>query len=204
MKAHIFLIIQKLAAKHILHKGIWRNIYRRIFKPTSADWGKYLGRWGGFKHVGRDVEINFDCNVTDPALVCIGNNVTLSDCNLIGHDPVIHVLCNRFGKALDSAGPINIRDNCFIGHGAIIMPHVTIGPDSIVAAGSVITTDVAAGTVVGGNPAKVICTTQDLADRLEKRSETYPWIDLIRGRELSFDPQIESLLIEKRVKFFFN
>lgn len=191
-KTYALQVIHPLLARHILHKGLWRSIYRRIFNPTNADWGEFLRHWGGFRQIGLHVEINLDCHIKDPGLVSIGNNVTLSDCTLMGKDPVAHAL----GKP-DADGPIQIRDNCFIGHGAIVMPHVTIGPDSVIAAGAVIMDDVAPGIVVGGNPAKMICTTQDLLERLEKRSEAYPWIDLIRTRESSFDPEIEPILVEK-------
>lgn len=52
--------------------------------------------------------------------------------------------------------PIHIGRRCFIGGGSIIMPGVTIGDESIVAAGAVVFDDVPSRTIVGGNPAKVI------------------------------------------------
>src|SRR4249919_3509038 len=68
---------------------------------------------------------------------------------------------------MDSCGyanqPIAIEDSAWTGAGAIISPGVTVGKLGIVAAGSVVTTDVPPFTVVGGNPAKVI-TTIDRAD----------------------------------------
>ena len=53
-------------------------------------------------------------------------------------------------------GVIDIRDNCFIGAGATILPGVTIGPNAIVAAGAVVNSDVPEGKVVGGIPARII------------------------------------------------
>jgi hypothetical protein len=110
----------------------------------------------------------------------------------------------RFGTKLDSVGPIDIRDNCFIGYGAIIMPRVTIGPDSVVAAGAVVVKDVPPGVVVGGNPAKVICTLEELLTKVEERCATYPWIDLIRQRSGEFDPELEPKLKKMRVEHFFG
>lgn len=60
-----------------------------------------------------------------------------------------------FGNRYDK---IRILDNCFIGINVIIMPGVTIGPNSIVGAGSVVTKAVPHESVVVGNPAKILCT----------------------------------------------
>lgn len=184
--------------------GTARGLYRRLCGPSSLEWGSFLARWGGFYSVGSDVSINLGCTVTDPAYTRIGNNVALSACTLLGHDASVRILNNRYGKQLDSVGHIDIRDNCFVGHGAIVMPRVTIGPDSIVAAGAVVTKDVPPGVVVGGNPARVICTTQELLHRVEERSNAYPWIDLVRQRQGSFDPKLEPELVRRRVKHFYG
>ena len=128
----------------------------------------------------------------------------LSDCTLIGHDGVVLLIEHRFGKHLDSVGFIDIKDNCFIGHGAIIMPRVTIGPESIVAAGAVVTKDVPPGTVYGGNPAEFICTTEQLIQRVEARCEAYPWIDLVKQRNGAYDPEVEPLLMAQRRQYFFG
>lgn len=68
-------------------------------------------------------------------------------------------------------GNIEIFDNCFIGAKAIIMYDVKIGPNAIVAAGSVVTKDVPEGVVVGGNPAKIISTVEEVA---RKRANPTP------------------------------
>lgn len=62
-----------------------------------------------------------------------------------------------------SGGNIIIRDNCFIGIGAILCPGVTIGPNSIVGAGSVVVDDVPPDTVVSGNPARFVCSIEKYA-----------------------------------------
>lgn len=66
-------------------------------------------------------------------------------------------------------GPIEVGDNVMIGSQTIIMPGKKIGSYVIIAAGSVITKDVPDGTVVGGNPAKIIGDHYELAQsRLEE------------------------------------
>lgn len=197
-------LITKFLRAYAWRTGRARGLYLRLCRPTSLEWGGFLARWGGFYSVGTDVSINIGCNVTDPAYTRIGSNVALSACTLLGHDASVRILNNRYGKKLDSVGQIDIRDNCFVGHGAIVMPRVTIGPDSIVAAGAVVTKDVPPGVVVGGNPARVICTTLELLQRAEERSNNYPWIDLIRQREGAFDPAIEPELVRRRVAHFYG
>ncbi|MBP2262147.1 acetyltransferase-like isoleucine patch superfamily enzyme [Pseudomonas hunanensis] len=178
--------------------------YKKLFHPNARDWGAYLSRWGKFHSVGSNVHINCGCNITDPSLVRLGSNVGLSDCTLIGHDAVVALIEVRYGKQLDSVGFIDIKDNCFVGHGAIVMPRVTIGPDAVVAAGAVVTKDVPPGTVVGGNPAKVICTVEELVKRVEERCAAYPWIDLVKQREGAYDPELEPTLAAERGQFFFR
>lgn len=195
---------RRLLRGYALRTGRAGGLYRRMCRPTSLEWGAYLARWGGFQSIGADVSINIGCNVTDPAYTRIGSNVALSACTLLGHDASVRILNNRYGKKLDSVGFIDIRDNSFVGHGAIVMPRVTIGPDAVVAAGAVVTKDVPPGVVVGGNPARIICTTEELLKRVEARSDAYPWIDLIRQREGSFDPALEPELVRRRVEYFFG
>jgi serine acetyltransferase len=61
-------------------------------------------------------------------------------------------------------GRISILDNCVIGHRAILLPGVTIGPDSVVAAGSVVSRSVPPGVVAAGNPAKPVMTVHQYAE----------------------------------------
>ena len=89
-------------------------------------------------------------------------------------------------------GRIDIRDNCVIGWGAIILPGVTIGPNSVVAAGSVVARSIAPGVVAAGNPAEPVMTirqygewclaaTPDL-DRNEAEYRRDPKAHLMRTR----------------------
>lgn len=106
-------------------------------------------------------------SLAEPHLCEIGDNVWITDmCILLNHDGAIAML-RRAGKtdAVNVVGKIVIRDNVFIGTRSIIMPDVTIGPNAVVAAGSVVTKDVPEGVVVGGTPAKVICTVEEYLHR---------------------------------------
>jgi acetyltransferase-like isoleucine patch superfamily enzyme len=180
------------------------SLYLRLCRPSNHDYADYWKSQGRLHSIGDKCAINPGINITDPAYVRIGNNCTLSTCTLLGHDAVVSVLNNAHGTKLDAVGYIDIRDNCFIGMGAIVMPNTTIGPDSVVAAGSVVTKDVPPGAVFGGVPAKYICSTAELIERLERRSNAYPWIDLIRSREGSFDLASEPELVRQRVQYFYG
>lgn len=70
----------------------------------------------------------------------------------------------------EAFGKIVIEDWAYIGAWSHIMPGVTIGHGALVAAGSVVTRSVLPHSVVGGNPAKVICTTEEYWDRNKQYS----------------------------------
>ena len=65
-------------------------------------------------------------------------------------------------------------DNVMIGYGALIMPGVRIGPNAIVAAGSIVTKDVPEGSVIAGNPARVIGTFDNIDEKQKAHSLTAP------------------------------
>ncbi len=128
----------------------------------------------------------------------------LSGCTLFGHDGSVNMLNRAYGCKLDRVGKIDIRDNVFIGHGAIVLPGVTIGPKAIVASGAVVTSDVGENSVVGGVPAKRICSLDDLVERFKSQTEQLPWSELIRNREGDFDPHLEVELRRLRIGYFFG
>jgi serine acetyltransferase len=114
-------------------------------------------------------------------------------------------MINRaYGLKLDSVGKIDIRDNVYIGFGAIILPGVTIGPNAIVSVGSVVRSDVAEGDVVAGVPAKRVGRLEMSVEMLKVKNKKYPWLALIEQRVSEFDPQMEAELIRLRVAHFFG
>lgn len=104
--------------------------------------------------VGRNVFVNQNCTFYDLGGLTIGDDVMIGpNVSLItaGHplDPVQR-------RAVTLGSPIVIERNVWIAAGATVIGGVTIGENSVVAAGAVVTRDVPANTLVGGNPARVI------------------------------------------------
>ena len=131
----------------------------------------------------------------------------MSVCSLIGHDASIAVLNRLYNTRLKSLGSIVVHDNVFIGYGTIVLPGVTIGPNAIVGTGAVVTKDVRDGDIVGGNPARPIGKVEDLWQKLEKRTDEYPWGHLIRQREggKSFgSSELDKEVLKLRQDYFFG
>lgn len=107
----------------------------------------------------------------------IGNHVTIAGgAILVTHDGGVWVLRReRPDLNIQKFGSINILDNCFIGQNAIILPNVAIGPNSIVAAGSVVTEDVPPETIVGGVPARPINTIEKYREEIFKDPMNLSW-----------------------------
>ena len=125
-------------------------------------WGPFTIRpLGGAKNIeiGEGTFINTDVRFGVPgAKVSIGKNVQIGP--RVMFETVNHALVYESGKGRGGwTKPIIIEDEVWIGGGSIITQGVTIGRGAVVAAGSVVTKNVAANTVVGGTPAKFIKKT---------------------------------------------
>lgn len=153
---------------------------------------KYLIRKKIFREVG-DHFVFFPRKIPqDPKFIKFHNNVVVAtEVMFVNHD-IIHEMFNGMSfsktcqeeKCLKKWGCIEIKDNVFIGARAMIMPGVTLGPDVIVAAGSVVHKSFSGGVVIGGNPARVIGDMESLLARRRKES-------MDRPRNLSKDQEAE-------------
>ncbi|MCW3994356.1 MAG: N-acetyltransferase [Candidatus Bathyarchaeota archaeon] len=113
-------------------------------------------RIGSFCDIGKDVIIGKNCTIQ--AHVTISNECKLGNNIFIG--PNSSLLNDKFphSKCLT---PSMIKDNVVIGGCVTILPNVTVGENSVIAAGSVVTKDIPPETVVKGIPAKSMMTRQE-------------------------------------------
>ena len=120
-------------------------------------------RIGSFCDIGKDVVIGRDCMVQ--AQVTISNKCQLGHNVFIG--PNSSLLNDRFphSKCLT---PSIVRNNVIVGGCVTILPNVTIGEDSVIAAGSIVTKDVWPQTVVKGAPARTMMTRKEYESKMKE------------------------------------
>lgn len=135
-----------------------KRIYERYF--LSAE--QYARRQG--VSIGKNCLIATRNWGTEPYLITIGDNVQITSNVAFFTHGGSHVL-RQIDPKFDMFGKIKVYDGAYIGAHSLIMPGVVIGEGALVAAGSVVTKSVAPKTVVGGNPAKVLCSVDDFYER---------------------------------------
>lgn len=142
----------------LLSKAYWR-----IFASPEKE-ARHLG-----VKIGKNCLISTRYWSSEPYLIIIGNNVQVTD-NVSFHTHGGGHCIRREHPEYEVFGKIVIEDWAYIGAWSHIMAGVTIGEGALVAAGSVVTKSVPPKTVVGGNPAKYICSTEDYYERNKRFS----------------------------------
>lgn len=119
-----------------------------IEPPIYIDYGENT-------YIGKDFYANFDCVFLDAAEIRIGDRVLLGPrVSLL--TPMHPISIKGRQSGLESARPITIGDDVWLGGNTTVLPGVTIGSGSIIGAGSVVTKDIPAGVVAVGNPCRVL------------------------------------------------
>ena len=154
-----------------------------------------------FYYCGKNVELHTTELGTEPYLISIHDNVVCAaNVRFINHDVSCYRMAHYLGipnKEVDCVGSIELFENCFIGAYSILMPGCSVGKNSVIAAGSIVTKKVPEGQVWGGIPAKFIMTTDEYAKKVIQKSKSYPWMN-------NLDSISEKDLIKSRQKYFWK
>lgn len=132
----------------------------RVFPPFYTDFGKNIT-------VGKNVFINACCHFQDQGGITLGDNC------LVGHNVVFATLNHGFAPEERQSmlpAPIVAGRNVWIGSNSTILQGVTIGDNSIIAAGSVVTKDVPANAIVAGVPARFIRSISPEKEKQQKQA----------------------------------
>ena len=145
-----------LAQKDALLKEMFAEIGENCYieTPLHANWG------GRFVHFGRGIYANFNLTLVDDTHIYVG------DFTLLGPNVVLATAGHPILPALRAQGyqynaPIRIGRCCWLGAGVVVVPGVTIGDNTVVGAGSVVTRDLPANVVAAGNPCQVLREIND-------------------------------------------
>ena len=131
-----------------------QNLYYR-YRLNPVQYARHLG-----VKLGNNCSVGIRAWSSEPYLIEIGNNVAITRGVMIHTHGGGRVARSKYPN-FDVFGKVKISDNVYIGSGAQIMPGVTIGEGALVAAGSIVTKSVPPNAVVGGNPAKYICSVEE-------------------------------------------
>lgn len=162
-----------------LIKQLLRDI-RFFLLPMSSQRTKYIIKKQIFAECGENLFWQPRKLPADPKCIKLHNNVVVAaDVSFINHD-VIFLMLRNLDKDIhhEHLGCIEVMDNVFIGMGAKILPDVKIGSNVIIAAGAVVTKDVPSGSVVGGVPARVIGTFDEVVRKQTEESASISTDDL--------------------------
>lgn len=140
---------------------LFKKIYWQ-FMVTPEKYARHLG-----VQIGQNCLISTRYWSSEPYLIKIGNNVQVTD-NVSFHTHGGGNCVRKNYPDFEVFGKILIEDWAYIGAWSHIMAGVTIGEGALVAAGSVVTKSVEPHTVVGGNPARYICTTHEFYELNKK------------------------------------
>ena len=132
-------------------KGMFAEIGENCYiePPLHSNWG------GKHVHFGKNVYANFGLTLVDDTHIYVGDGTMFGPNCVIataGH-PIDPGLRER---QLQYNIPVHIGKNCWLGAGVLVMPGVTIGDNSVIGAGSVVTKDIPANVIAVGNPCRVL------------------------------------------------
>ena len=151
--------MNKIARDVQLGKGVQVNIFTNLYGCEIGDYSKI----GTFVEIQKGAKIGRRCKISTHTFICEG--VTIEDDVFVGHN--VTFTNDTFPRAVTEDGrmqtdldwicvPTVVKRGASIGSGATLLAGITIGENSIVGAGAVVTKDVPPKVIVVGNPARVM------------------------------------------------
>lgn len=132
-----------------------KKMFAEIGEGCYIETPFYANFGGHHVHFGKKIYANFNLTLVDDTHIYVGDytmfgpNVVLATA---GH-PILPQLRE---KGYQYNAPIHIGKNCWLGSGTIVLPGITIGDNSVIGAGSIVTKDIPSNVVAVGNPCKVL------------------------------------------------
>lgn len=146
---------------------------------TAGKRAAYCKKHHVFANMGDDCLLMFRKVPLCPKLISFGNNVRIaSNVTLVTHDVIHKMLNTKYAPQPpypEFKGCIELKDDVFVGANTTILPNVSVGPNVIIGACSLVNHDIAEG-VYAGVPARYICSIDDF---LSKR---YPDADALKPK----------------------
>ncbi|MEK5396283.1 DapH/DapD/GlmU-related protein [Paenibacillus sp. FSL K6-2859] len=136
------------------------QLMQEIFGRETKAWIEppFYFCYGTNIEIGDGTYINFNCNFVDDTKIIIGKNVMFGPSVTIA--TVGHPIHPDY-RGYMYADPVKIENNCWIGANVTICPGVTIGENTVIGAGSVVTKDIPANSIAVGNPCRVMRTINE-------------------------------------------
>lgn len=136
-------------------EAMLRQMFAEVGEGCYIESPFYANFGGHHVHLGNNVYTNFNLTLVDDTHIYIG------DCTMIGPNVTIATAGHPIEPGLRSRGlqynmPVRVGKNCWLGAGVIVMPGVTIGDNTVIGAGSIVTRDIPANVVAVGNPCRVM------------------------------------------------
>lgn len=186
---------ERMAAKRRMHlyNDILADTPDRRAEMLAGMLGQAEGIWieppfyfcyGTHIFVGKGTYINYNCNFIDDGRIIIGQGVLFGPAVTIA--TVGHPICPDLREYMYTA-PVIIEDNVWVGANVTVCPGVTIGKNSVIGAGSVVTKDIPANTVSAGNPCRVI-------REIDERDRQF----YFRDRSVDADDLAEEAILRKK------
>ena len=165
MKAgETLIMLKRIASDVILGTGVKISDFVNLYGCRVGDQSKI----GPFVEIQKGAVIGRNCKISSHSFICEG--VTIEDNVFIGHN--VTFTNDRYPRATRKDGslqtdddwtciPTRIEKGASIGSGTTLLPGIVVGAGAIIGAGSVVTKDVAPGSTVAGNPARLLRKLKD-------------------------------------------